>query len=187
MAMRIACDTTHHTFGQPTTHSHIDLRSPGHEIMPRFHPQSIGESISKHTFRQLKFIIPGAIITYAFDTHHVVLDLSTHSEPSNMARLSALLSLALGSFVIGLFLYVLFVPWIQGIELNYRLWRQSPVLSSVIPVLTASILAGWSLLSITLGKWSKLGYIEGVIGASGLYALTFGLIGLLPAPKIHRA
>ncbi|KAI5998609.1 hypothetical protein EDD15DRAFT_2240380 [Pisolithus albus] len=169
--------------------------------------RSMGESISRHTSRQLKFIIPGAIITYIFDTHHVVLGLLSHSEPSNLARsvhppyltssscvnsimcihrLFALLSLALGSCVVGLFLYVLFVPWMQGVELNYRSWRDSPVLSSVIPVLTASILAGWSLLSITLGKWSRLGYIEGTIGASGLYALTFGLIGLLPTPKFHR-
>ncbi|KAI6034822.1 hypothetical protein EDC04DRAFT_2705430 [Pisolithus marmoratus] len=154
--------------------------------MARFHLQSIGESISRHTSRQLKFIIPGAMITYAFDTHHVVLDLLTHSEPSHLARLFALISLALGSCVVGLFLYVLFIPWIQGIELNYRSWRQSPVLSVIIPILTASILAGWSLLSITLGKWSKLGYVEGIIGASGLYALTFGLIGLLPTPKAHR-
>ncbi|KAI6115626.1 hypothetical protein EDD16DRAFT_1593547 [Pisolithus croceorrhizus] len=148
--------------------------------------QSIGESLSRNTFRQLKFIIPGAVVTYVFDTCHVVLGLLAHSEPSNLARLFALLSLALGSCVVGLFLYVLFVPWIQGVELNYRSWRESPILSSVIPVLTASILAGWSLLSITLGKWSRLGYIEGTIGASGLYALTFGLIGLLPAPKFHR-
>ncbi|KAI6165618.1 hypothetical protein EDD17DRAFT_1472457 [Pisolithus thermaeus] len=162
--------------------------------MARIRLQSIGESLSRNTFRQLKFIIPGAVVTYVFDTHHVVLGLLAHSEPSNLARgvhllyliLFALLSLALGSCVVGLFLYVLFVPWIQGVELNYRSWRESPILSSVIPVLTASILAGWSLLSITLGKWSRLGYIEGTIGASGLYALTFGLIGLLPTPKFHR-
>ena len=43
-------------------------------------------------------------------------------------------------------------------------WRESGVLSSVIPVLTASIVMGWSLLSVTLGRWSSLGYFEGIIG-----------------------
>jgi len=86
-----------------------------------------------------------------------------------------------------LFLYVLLVPWIRGIEPNYLSWRESGVLSSVIPVLTASIVMGWSLLSVTLARWSSLGYLEGVIGASGLYALVFGLMGLIPAPKVHRA
>ena len=77
--------------------------------------------------------------------------------------------------------------------------------------MTASIVAGWSLLGYTLGAWSDLGYIEGTIAgmslrfgqpcafvvgsrtltifcivASGLYALAFGLLGLIPAPKVHR-
>ena len=65
---------------------------------------------------------------------------------------------------------------------------------------------GWSLLSYTLGRWSNFGAIEGVIAcmspafltflarrptnsvllASGLYALTFGLLGLIPAPNVRR-
>jgi len=101
-------------------------------------------------------------------------------------RIAAVMSLALGLIIVILFLYVLLVPWIRGIEPNYLSWRESGVLSSVIPVLTASIVMGWSLLSVTLGRWSSLGYLEGIIGASGLYALVFGLLGLIPAPKVHR-
>ncbi|KAL4063553.1 hypothetical protein V8B97DRAFT_1522051 [Scleroderma yunnanense] len=155
--------------------------------MTGFRLHTIGESISRHTFRQLKFIIPGALITYIFDTHRVFLGLLNSPEPNDWARTSAVLSLALGSIVVGLFLYVLLIPWIRGIDPNYRSWRQSHILSSVIPILTVAILGGWSLLSFTLGTWSSLGYLEGTIGASGLYALTFGLIGLLPAPKVHRS
>ncbi|KAL4062128.1 hypothetical protein J3A83DRAFT_4113099 [Scleroderma citrinum] len=155
--------------------------------MTGFRLHTIGESISRHTFRQLKFIIPGALITYIFDTHRVFLGLLNSPEPNDWARTSAVLSLALGSIVVGLFLYVLLIPWIRGIDPNYRSWRQSHSLSSVIPILTVAILGGWSLLSFTLGTWSSLGYLEGTIGASGLYALTFGLIGLLPAPKVHRS
>ncbi|KAH7884727.1 hypothetical protein F5I97DRAFT_1891546 [Phlebopus sp. FC_14] len=149
--------------------------------------QAIRQSVSTHTLRQLKFIVPGAVITYLFKTHRVFLALLTNQRPDGWARISALSALCLGAVVIALFLYVLLMPWIQGVEPNYRSWRQSGVLSSVIPVLTASILAGWSLLSLTLGKWSSLGYLEGTIGASGLYALAFGLMGLLPAPKFHRS
>lgn len=47
---------------------------------------------------------------------------------------------------------------------KYRSWKKSGVLSHVIPTLTAAIVAGWSMLAITLGKWSNLGYLKGTIG-----------------------
>ncbi|KAG1722967.1 uncharacterized protein EDB91DRAFT_1063682 [Suillus paluster] len=149
--------------------------------------KSIGRSISNHTVRQLKFIIPGAVITYAFNTHRVFLKLLTRQDVEGLARLFALASTGLEALVIILFLYVLLVPWIHGLEPDYQSWRDSGILSSVIPILTVAILVGWSLLSFTLGRWSSLGYLEGVVGASGIYALTFGLLGLLPAPKVHRS
>ncbi|KAG2157868.1 uncharacterized protein EDB93DRAFT_1078027 [Suillus bovinus] len=144
--------------------------------------KSIGKTTSKHTVRQLKFIIPGAAITYAFNTHRVFLDLLTRQDVEGPVG-----KVSFGGLVIILFLYVLLVPWIYGLEPDYRSWRDSGILSSVIPILTTAILVGWSLLSFTLGRWSNLGYLEGVVGASGLYALTFGLLGLLPAPKIRRS
>ncbi|KAG8213006.1 hypothetical protein J3R82DRAFT_11393 [Butyriboletus roseoflavus] len=52
--------------------------------------------------------------------------------------------------------------------------------------LPPSSLAG-HCFPFTLGKWSSLGYLKGTIGASGLYALVFGLMGLLPAPMIRRS
>lgn len=42
--------------------------------------KSVGRTISKHTVRQLKFIIPGAAITYVFNTHHVFLELLTRQD-----------------------------------------------------------------------------------------------------------
>ncbi|KIJ14329.1 hypothetical protein PAXINDRAFT_135380 [Paxillus involutus ATCC 200175] len=143
-------------------------------------------ALSRHTQSQLKFILPGIAVTYLFNTHRVFLSLLTSPNPDDWSRSAALLALCLGALVVLLFLYVLLLPWLQGVEPDYRSWRKSGVLSWVIPTLTAAILAGWSLLSITLGKWTNLGYLEGTIGASGLYALIFGLMGLLPAPKIHR-
>ncbi|KAF9238484.1 hypothetical protein BU15DRAFT_47679 [Melanogaster broomeanus] len=144
-------------------------------------------AFSRHTLRQLKFIVPGVAVTYLFNTHRVFLSLLTNPSPDDWSRTAALLSICLGALVVLLFLYVLLMPWLQGVEPDYRSWRQSGVLSHVIPTLTTAILAGWSLLSITLGKWTNLGYLEGTIGASGLYALVFGLMGLLPAPNIRRS
>ncbi|KAG9315328.1 hypothetical protein JVU11DRAFT_4470 [Chiua virens] len=145
---------------------------------PRLH------ALSRHTLRQLKFIIPGAVITFLLNTHRVLFGLLyTHNAgPDDWSRTVALLASCLGGIVVLLFLYVLLVHWIRGVEPDYRSWRKSGVLSRVIPTLTAAILAGWSLLSITLGRWSSLGYLKGTIGASGLYALVFGLMGLLPVP-----
>ncbi|THH14216.1 hypothetical protein EW146_g6096 [Bondarzewia mesenterica] len=70
------------------------------------------------------------------------------------------------------------------------------------------MILGWSFLSFVLGHYSPLGYIEGIIGckrnpssspspnvphiplficpASGLYALAFGIMGLIPAPRVKQ-
>ncbi|KAI0833652.1 hypothetical protein BC628DRAFT_1308373 [Trametes gibbosa] len=142
---------------------------------------------SRHTLKQLKFVLPGGLLTYYFDSHNVFLriwggDWRTYGWGGFAARLSILSA----AVTISLFLYVLALPLIQGEQPNYRHWRQSGVLSRVIPIMTASIVAGWSLLAYTLGHWSTLGYIGGILAASGLYALAFGLLGLIPAPKVHR-
>ncbi len=56
---------------------------------------------------------------------------------------------------------------------------------------------------VTLGHWSGLGYLKAIVAgvynfvslrwsnrrgfvASGLYMLTFGVLGLIPAPKVPR-
>ncbi|KAH0833312.1 hypothetical protein J3R83DRAFT_12378, partial [Lanmaoa asiatica] len=147
-------------------------------------------ALSRHTLRQLKFIIPGAAVTFLLNTHRILFGLLSTTNASSgdwSSRTVAILASCLGGLVVFLFLYVLLVHWRRGVEPDYHSWRQSGVLSRVIPTLTAAIVAGWSLLSITLGKWSSLGYLKGTIGASGLYALVFGLMGLLPAPMIRRS
>ncbi|KAI0368025.1 hypothetical protein BV20DRAFT_949026 [Pilatotrama ljubarskyi] len=142
---------------------------------------------SRHTLKQLKFVLPGGLLTYYFDSHNVLLGLLKGTSGANdWSRSAARLSVLSAAVTVSLFLYVLVLPLLQGEQPNYRHWRQSGVLSTVIPVMTASIVAGWSLLAFTLGCWSSLGYIEGTLAASGLYALAFGLLGLIPAPKVHR-
>lgn len=72
-----------------------------------------------------------------------------------------------------------------------------------LQVLTSSIVMGWLLAVTTLGQWSSLGYVKGTIGGayaatsmlllkadcylvSAFYALTFGLLGLIPVPRASR-
>jgi len=148
---------------------------------------SLATSVSRHTLRQLKFVIPGAAITYYLGLYNVFRTIVEKENDDAWGRSAALASLGLGLMTVLLFLYVLLVPLIRGIEPNFVSWRESGVLSKVIPVLTTTIILGWSLLSFTFGRYSDLGYIEGIIGASGVYALSFGLMGLIPAPKVHRS
>ncbi|KAI0077901.1 hypothetical protein K474DRAFT_1642471 [Panus rudis PR-1116 ss-1] len=142
-------------------------------------------SLSRHTLRQLKFILPGGLITFWLDTYHEFVRVLL-GEQGSFARTFALLSVAAATLTFSLFMYILLFPLIKGEHPNYRQWRQHGVLSSVIPLLTTSILTGWSLMVYILGRWSSLGWVEGIIGASGLYALSFGLLGLIPAPRVRR-
>ncbi|KAL0955008.1 hypothetical protein HGRIS_003932 [Hohenbuehelia grisea] len=137
-----------------------------------------------HIFRQLKFIIPGATVTYFLGTLHEFWRVTEQAH--GWARTTAFTALGLGFTTISLFIYILLLPLLKGIEPDYRSWRESGVLSKVIPVLTSSIVVGWLLLVEMLGHWTHLGYFKGLIGASCLYALVFGLLGLIPAPKVRR-
>ncbi|KAF9003934.1 hypothetical protein BDQ17DRAFT_1541602 [Cyathus striatus] len=152
--------------------------------MASFHPTSSVKHVPwrDNALRQLKLVIPGAAITYYFETFQefwrVVL-----GEVGSWGKTFAYGALGHGMTTLALFLYVLLLPWITGVEPNYRNWRESSILSSVIPVLTGSIVIGWLLGVVTLGQWSHLGYIKSIIGVTSVYALTFGLLGLLPIPR----
>lgn len=103
---------------------------------------------------------------------------------------------------------------------QWRSWRQSGSMSTIIPVLypcishqhyslkrdiqvlTATIILGWLLHFVALGRWSELGYFRGFVGgkrswlfsffllkyhlASALYALIFGVLALVPAPRKEK-
>ncbi|KAF9468097.1 hypothetical protein BDZ94DRAFT_1247174 [Collybia nuda] len=140
---------------------------------------------TQHTLRQLKLVVPGGAITYYLKTLHEFWRIA-QGEGGSWGRTIAFVALGHGLTTIALFIYVLLTPWIKGVEPNYRSWRESGILSSVIPVMTATIVIGWLLLVLTLGHWSSLGYVKGVIGVCAVYALTFGLLGLVPVPKVKR-
>ncbi|KAJ4477227.1 hypothetical protein J3R30DRAFT_191801 [Lentinula aciculospora] len=140
--------------------------------------------VSSHTLRQLKLIVPGGVIAYHFGTLHEFWTIIQSG--AGLARSIALATLFSGCMTIALFIFVLLTPWIRGVEPDFRVWRESGVLSSVIPLLTASIVLGWLLLVISLTHYTNSGIFGGVVGASAVYALSFGLLGLLPAPKVKR-
>ncbi|KAF9557437.1 hypothetical protein CPC08DRAFT_640262 [Agrocybe pediades] len=141
---------------------------------------------TEHMLRQLKLVLPGALITYYLGTLNDFWNIlqGTGGAWARYALVSS--SVGLGIVTVSLFLYVLLMPWLTGEEPNYQTWRESGILSSVIPVLTGSIVVGWLLAVSTLGLWSPLGYIKGTIGVSAFYALTFGLLGLIPVPRVRQ-
>ncbi|KAJ3734330.1 hypothetical protein DFJ43DRAFT_1064749 [Lentinula guzmanii] len=139
---------------------------------------------SSHTLRQIKLILPGGAIAYYFGTLQEFWTIIRSD--AGLARSTALAALFSGCTTIALFIFVLLTPWIRGVEPDFREWRESGILSSVIPLLTTSIVLGWLLLVISLAHYSDSGIFRGVVGASAVYALSFGLLGLLPAPKVKR-
>ncbi|KAI0067458.1 hypothetical protein BV25DRAFT_1106144 [Artomyces pyxidatus] len=139
---------------------------------------------SAHLARQLRFVVPGGLVTYYLHTPAAIARVWDSAEP--WARLFVAASGASGLLTVSLFLYILSIPLIKGIPPNYRSWRESGELSSVIPVLTTAMILGWSVLSYVLGQYSSMGYLSGIIGSSGLYALAFGIMGLIPAPRVKR-
>jgi len=155
-----------------------DMSSPPPPSAP---PSSSGHRfirLSRHTQKQLKFLLPGGCVTYAFGTTAKFWQLVETDQ--GWARMSARTSLACGAMAVSLFLYILLVPWIRGVQPNYTQWRRSGELSFIIHALTVLIVTGWPLLWFTLSYFTDLGALKGVIAASGLYAFTVGLLGLVP-------
>ncbi|KAJ6619733.1 hypothetical protein B0H10DRAFT_2024667 [Mycena sp. CBHHK59/15] len=141
---------------------------------------------SLHVLRQLQLVVPGVAATYYLGTIDHLAAIVTAGDPGSWGWTSALASLAFGVLTIALFIYILLAPWIQGVNPDFRSWRESGFLSSVIPLLTFSIVTGWLGMVVTLGQWSNLGYPKAVIGTSAIYASTFGFLGLIPAPRIRN-
>ncbi|KAJ6513280.1 hypothetical protein C8R45DRAFT_963095 [Mycena sanguinolenta] len=140
---------------------------------------------SSHILRQLQLVVPGGAITLYLDTiSHLT---AASADLDSWGRTATLGSLFLGVLTVALFIYILLTPWIHNVTPDFRSWRESGVLSSVIPILTFSIVTGWLTMTVTLGQWTSLGYPRAIVGTSAIYALTFGLLGLIPAPRIRAA
>ncbi|KAK8869593.1 hypothetical protein IAR55_000160 [Kwoniella newhampshirensis] len=120
------------------------------------------------------------------------------------------LGLGLHVTTITIFLYlVLFLPWLRGYIPNYLNWQKSARLRIIVPLLTTTILLGWTCLVVSLSQAGKrtmfesaidavkglgnasleqmegaegLGVFKAMAGATALYTLTLGVLGLIPAP-----
>ncbi|KAH6913085.1 hypothetical protein BKA70DRAFT_1261831 [Coprinopsis sp. MPI-PUGE-AT-0042] len=149
------------------------------------HQPAPTKSWGTNAVRQLKLVIPGALGVYYLGIVEAFLQ-TLHGLNGSLARTGAFTAGGLGLTTVGLFFYILLLPVTTGEEPDYRLWRESPVLSSTIPVLTTTIVSGWLIAVTVLGQWSGLGYLKGIVGVSSAYALTFGLLGLIPTPKSKR-
>ncbi|PPQ66559.1 hypothetical protein CVT24_007124 [Panaeolus cyanescens] len=165
---------------QPSSSSSIPDKNSSPQSIRRKHVPW-----TTHTIRQLKLVLPGWAITYYLGTLHNFWYI-LQGNGGSWAQTAALASSGLGITTVALFIYVLLIPWLTGEEPNYQTWRDSGILSSVIPVLTGSIVFGWLLSVSTMGQFSNLGYIKGTIGVSAFYALTFGILGLIPVPRVTR-
>jgi len=140
-----------------------------------------------HQLKQLKFIVAGGLGTYFLSipahVNHILFPLPSVSKHSNSARLSSALAVGLGTVTITLLLYLVLLPRVKHIQIDYNRWRASPGLATIITLLTATIVSGWSLLVYALARGSDLGFWKSLIGATSIYILSFGLIGLIPVPR----
>lgn len=96
-----------------------------------------------------------------------------------------------------IFLYlVLFLPWFRGYIPHYPRWQQSARLRVLVPLLTASILSGWTCFVVALSQAptpatssppavhrQPMGIVSAMAAATSLFVLTLGVLGLIPAPR----
>ncbi|KIM24421.1 hypothetical protein M408DRAFT_331789 [Serendipita vermifera MAFF 305830] len=141
---------------------------------------------AKHTIKQLRWIALGGVLTYYTEVvHHLraLIDSRDGLEASwPWSRIGGWASAALGGMTVVLFLYLLLLPKLlgRGVEYSPTQYRNNDRMKVVIPVLTATIFFGWSTLVTSLYLFSPLGFILSVLASSGLYILSFGVIGVLP-------
>ncbi|EKM78765.1 hypothetical protein AGABI1DRAFT_114362 [Agaricus bisporus var. burnettii JB137-S8] len=148
-------------------------------------PRKMWQHWRRNVVRQLKLIIPGASITLYLGTVNKILGI-LHSGSGSWQSTIALAAISNAATMIALFLYMLFLIYYRDEHPDWRSWRQSGSMSTIIPVLTATIILGWLLHFVALGRWSELGYFRGFVGASALYALIFGVLALVPAPRKEK-
>ena len=97
---------------------------------------------SRHTLKQLKFVLPGGLVTYLLGTvarfwnlvekesgwaryvfivpYSLMIYVDLLYFPWVYIRISARTSLACGVLTVALFLYILLIPWIKGSRPNVR-------------------------------------------------------------------
>jgi len=139
----------------------------------------------RHTLKQLKYIAGGGAVVYWLGIReHILQLLGTPGWPSLVAGGCV----GIGSVTVLIFLYLIVVlPRLKGIHPDYKNWRATPEISTLVPILTITIASGWLFLLASLARWTRLNLLESLAGSTGSYALMFGLLGLIPVPKSSRS
>ena len=99
--------------------------------------------------KQLKYLFIGLALALYFQVYQHLKDALTLGVFANGSAKLALLSVVLLVSTVVMFTYVILLP-ARGFAVNYVDWKRDPHLSTAIPLLTACIILGWSLLLITL-------------------------------------
>ncbi|KAF8340276.1 uncharacterized protein EI90DRAFT_3035048 [Cantharellus anzutake] len=137
--------------------------------------------MAPHILKQLRYIAFGAATTWYFNVpKHIseVLDRGVTTLPGALT----VTSIALQILAVGVFLYILvYLPRIKGIHPDYSHWPQNE-LSTAVPWLTFGIIGGWSSLFYALWSYTELVLWKSIVASLGFYALTVGIIGLIPTP-----
>ncbi|KAF7327778.1 hypothetical protein MKEN_00357600 [Mycena kentingensis (nom. inval.)] len=117
--------------------------------------------MSSHVLQQLKLLVPSVAITYSLDTPKYLT--AALEDAQSWAQTAMRASLGFGALTVTLFIYILLAPVLHGVQPDFRSWRESGILATVIPVLTFSIVTGWLGMAITLGQWTEMGYLRAVV------------------------
>ncbi|KAF9507507.1 hypothetical protein BS47DRAFT_306218 [Hydnum rufescens UP504] len=138
-----------------------------------------------HTSKQLQYIGFGTAASWYLGSfrHLQIIWVQGYSLPGILARATLICTCLTTS----LFLYILvYLPRIRGVYPDYEHWRSNE-LKPIVPALTISIITGWNILVYILSYYSSLGLIRSIIAGLGLYALSFGIVGMIPSPLRRKS
>ncbi|WWC69208.1 uncharacterized protein I206_103145 [Kwoniella pini CBS 10737] len=155
-----------------------------------------------------KYVALGALGCWYTDLPNAVRNVL--NDEAGWIRKAMITGLGSLAATISIFLYlVLFLPWFRGYIPNYPKWQTSARLKVIVPLLTTTILLGWTCIVISLSQAGKrsilhsavdavkavgnasleqmegergLGVFRSMAGTTALFTLTLGILGFIPAP-----
>jgi len=134
-----------------------------------------------HVVKQLQYIAFGAATTWYFDLIKHVPELLSRGATSLPGAL-LVISIILHQLAVVMFLYILvYMPRVKRQFPDYSHWPENE-LAHIVPWLTFGIIGGWSTLFYSLWTYTSLSLWRSLLASLGLYALTVGVVGLVPAP-----
>ncbi|WVW82821.1 hypothetical protein I302_104833 [Kwoniella bestiolae CBS 10118] len=156
-----------------------------------------------------KYVVAGALGCWYVDLMGNVR--SILEDEGGWVRKVMILGLTSHGVTILIFLYlVLFLPWFRGYTPNYPQWQSSARLQIIVPLLTFTILLGWTSIVVSLSQAGKksildsavdavkavgnanleqmeggrgLGVFKSMAGTTALFTLTLGILGFIPSPS----